>query len=779
MESSVITFNKPADIWEEALPLGNGRLGAMIYSGVNHEVIQVNEESMWYGGKRDRHNPDAFANLEKVRELIREGHPGEAEKLLGEAFTSCPAGAHQYQTLGNINIWFEHDLEAKEYCRALHLDSATHNLVYDIGDTTFSRQAFISKPANCMVMKLTALSASETTDDGLIVNETTDGGLIANEAANADSQKKLNFTAKIDRWHYSSGIKKTRDLDGVYLYGDLGKDGFDFGMMLKVKAMDGEAKVVGESIIVNDATEVYLYFAADTSYHLGKSDIETTLENRLNLAKNTAYKLLLKTHVQDYTNLYGRVELDIEDAKSKLLFDYGRYLLICSSRPGDLPANLQGIWNKDFEPAWDSKYTININAQMNYWPAEVTNLSECHLPLFELLKKVRENGRHTAKVMYGCRGFLAHHNTDIHGDSAPQDLWYPATYWTQGAAWLCTHLWTHYEYTRDESFLEEVYPMLLEAALFYVDFLTPYGDYMVTNPSVSPENTYITKNGEKGCACLGPTMDNQIIRDLFDICIKASEILDNKDEDEDAYILSLIGRGNENKNNIEIPGVEDINELLISIKELREKLPKTTIGSDGRIMEWLEEYKEDEPGHRHISHLYGLFPSDQISVDKSPELAKAARKTLEERLANGGGHTGWSIAWITNHYAKLWDGEKAYSCIEKMLKDSIYPNMFDKHPPFQIDGNFGICAAIANMLVQSSDERVVLLPALPSKWSNGTVKGLCLVGNATIDICFENGSLKEFTITAKSDFDKAVIYKDKKYQISLQKGESKTVLYEG
>ena len=305
-----------------------------------------------------------------------------------------------------------------------------------------------------------------------------------------------------------------------------------------------------------------------------------------------------------------------------------------------MPATLQGVWNKDFAPAWDSKYTININTEMNYWPAEPCNLSECHEPLFTLVYKLRENGRRTAKEMYGCRGFVAHHNTDMHGDTAPQDIYIPATYWVMGAAWLCTHMWTHYIYTKDTEFLKEAYPCMLEAALFFVDFLQEQDGYLVTNPSVSPENTYILPSGESGACCVGATMDFEILNDLFGACIKASKVLEGESMD------------------FTIPGVTDVKELPGQLEEILKKLPPIRIDSTGRIMEWMEEYEEAEPGHRHISHLYALYPSEQITVDQTPELAAAARKTLEQRLKNGGGHTGWSRAWIMNHYARLWDGER-------------------------------------------------------------------------------------------------------------------------
>ncbi len=347
--------------------------------------------------------------------------------------------------------------------------------------------------------------------------------------------------------------------------------------------------------------------------------------------------------------------------------------------------------------------------------------------------------------MYGCRGFVCHHNTDIWGDCVTQDLWLPGSYWVMGAAWLCTHQWTHYEYTGDEAFLRKAFPIMRKAALFFLDFLIEDGGYLKTCPSVSPENTFILPNGEKGSNTAGVTMDNQILRDLFTQCIKAAQILGEEDE---------------------------LNE---EIKAAREKLMPTRIASNGTIMEWQEEYEEAEPGHRHISHLYGLHPSEQITVDGTPKLAEAARKTLERRLSFGGGHTGWSRAWIINHYAKLWDGEEAYRNLEQLFAKSTLPNLFDNHPPFQIDGNFGATAAIAEMLVQSTMERIVLLPALPKAWKNGYVKGLCVKGGATVDIVWEDGKLSKAVIHAKRDLKTIVKYGENIRQIVVKAGEEVTV----
>lgn len=810
-------YEQPAVEWEEALPIGNGRLGAMVYGSTDTEQLQVNEESIWYGGKTERINPDFKENLPKIRKLLDEGKIAEAERLMDKAMTSCPDSMHPYQTLGEINFTFYGIEKEKitDYKRTLDLDNAVTTTEFRVGDTVYRREIFASKPADCIIMRFTA-----------------------------EGSGTVDFTARMRRGKFFDGVKRLGN-DTVELYGNLGRGGYEFSMSLRAKAVgQGEVSALGESLDGAGAKEVILCFTADTTYHYTKEEQEawieqytgrffeavergenmgeqqclcpaeehflalasrqdipqyergeylcqaalqnmlhTRLEQRMEKAMNFDYEELLREHVKDYKSLYDRFvfELDgvdafdiqptdkrLEEAKngradvglSKLLFDFGRYLTIACSREGGLPSTLQGIWNKDFTPPWDSKYTININTEMNYWHVESCNLSECHLPLFDLLEKVRETGRRTAREMYGCRGFVAHHNTDIHGDSAPQDIWYPGSYWTMGAAWISTHLWMHYQYTRDEAFLKRAFPILAEASLFFVDFLIERKGYLVTSPSVSPENTYRLPSGQTGSCCIGATMDNQILRHLFTGCLGAWKALGEKASE-----------------GCEIEGVKDISRLMKQIEDCRSRLTPTQISDSGRIMEWPEDYEEVEPGHRHISHLYGLYPAGEITMDGTPRLAAAARKTLEYRLSHGGGHTGWSRAWIMNHYASLWDGETAYENIEKMLGQSTYPNMFDRHPPFQIDGNFGACAAMSGMLAQSNEDRTVLLPALPKAWANGSVKGLRLIGNAEIDMTWKNGMLYEAVIHAHSDYDTAVVYRGKSIRVSLSAGESQALCF--
>lgn len=758
---STLWYTKPAAEWEEALPLGNGRLGAMIAGNLREERIQVNEETIWYGGWEDRLNPDARENLPKLRELVRQGRISEAEHLIRLAFISGPDGQRGYQTLGDIEMKYLNDPSQEEctaYRRELDLDRAVCRVQYENAKKeAFERTCFISRPADCMVLHLRA------------------------------PKGKVSVEVMLNRAKYFDRTGKVND-HTIYLSGNLGKNALEFAMCLSAKAKGGRVYTMGHTLVVEGADEAVLYFGADSTFRYASADVASweprvqdvlaeKITEKLERAMAREYGELLAEHEKDYREFYDRVALSLpekeenavlptderlqriisggtDEGLAKLLFDYGRYLLIGCSRPGDLPATLQGIWNKDFMAPWDSKYTININTEMNYWPAEVCALPECHTALFDLIGRMREHGRSIARRMYGCRGFMAHHNTDLYGDCAPQDNWIPATIWTMGAAWLCTHLWMHYSYTQDLEFLKWAYPVMAEAALFFVDFLEEKDGYLVTNPSLSPENVYILPNGEQGCCCMGATMDLEILRELFTGCKKAAEILgDAVDE-------------------AEIPDVSDMRKLQKEINAALEKLPPIRIDSTGRVMEWMEEYEEAEPGHRHVSQLYGLYPSDQISMDKTPELAAAAAETLRVRLANGGGHTGWSRAWIINFYAKLWDGEKAWENICQMLAKSTYANLFDRHPPFQIDGNFGVTAAIAQMLVQSREQEVILLPALPKAWEQGTVKGLRLVGNAGIALAWKNGRLLQCRVTADQAYEGEIVYGSVRRTVKLEAGET-------
>ncbi len=738
---SRLYYDTPADwVWEKALPIGNGKMGAMVYGESCFEHLQINEDSVWAGGFVDRNNYDALDNLEKVRKLILDGKIPEAENLLKYAFSGTPQSMGPYQTLGDVYIDFSGRLEnPTNYERELSLDEAIVTVKSASGTTgvTYIREIFASAQNGCIVVNI-----------------------------KADKPEQVFINASMQRGCFYEWTEHTDDT--LYLGGVTDGNGVEYCAGMRVIPNGGKVYGLGEHIVVEGADSVMILITADTTFR--EENPKNSVISRLDSVCGRSFADIKAEHIEDYRKLFDRTKLTLcydkeldklptnerlarinkdtpDNGLVSTYFDFGRYLLISSSRPGTLPANLQGVWCKDFSPAWQSKYTININTEMNYWPACVCNLAECEEPLFDLLERMKVNGEVTAKTMYGCRGFVAHHNTNIWGDCAPQDICISSTYWVMGGAWLSTHIYKHYLYTGDKDFLKRMYPVLKSAVTFFHDFLIEVEGELVTCPSISPENTYIMENGTSGKVCYGPAMDSQILTDLFGDYLEA----------------------------VKIVGEED-NAFVAKTEEILSKLPKIKVGKHGQVMEWNRDYDEAEPGHRHISHLYALYPAGQITVDGTPELAKAARITLERRLSSGGGHTGWSRAWIMNMYASLWDAEAVYDNLIALFKKSTLENLFDNHPPFQIDGNFGSVAAIAGMFIQSNDKRTVILPALPANMADGKLSGIVASGGAVYDIIWKDMKLVGLMITAgKCLYETVIVYEGKTLNIKMEPYSTRNV----
>jgi len=760
MQPMRLWFNKPANAsladnkngwinneeWLKALPLGNGFLGAMVFGDVNKERIQLNEKSLWSGSSNDSDNPNAYSSLNEIRKLLWEGKYKEATELTNKSQVCQGAGSGNgngaaapfgcFQTLGDLWLDFGKSDAFNSDHRELDMNNGIVQVSYQQNDIQFKREIFTSFPDRALVIRLSA-----------------------NKKGALSFKSTLNRPERFETHSENGQLMMTGTLNN-----GKGGNGMNYVARLKAMATGGTVTFSKDTIVVKNADEVILLLTAATNYkpeypnYQGNDPIKTTLE-QLAKATSKSFLTLLNRHTNDFSALFGKVilqlsgndpdtiptDIRLKNQKNKIddfhlqeiYFQYGRYLLISSSREGSLPANLQGIWANEIQSPWNGDYHTDINVQMNYWPADVTNLSECYQPLTNLIESLVKPGEKTAAIQYKANGWCVHPITNVWGYTAPGEQASWGMHLGAGG-WLCEHFWDHYTFTMDRKYLEQVYPIMLKASQFYLDWLVkdPKTGKLVSGPAASPENAFFAPDGSVCQISMGPSHDQEVICELFTNMLKASVIL------------------------------KDTNPLLEKIRNALQNLAMPEIGSDGRLMEWAKEYTEQEPGHRHMSHLYGLYPGSLYSLKGTPELAKAVRKSLEYRLANGGGGTGWSRAWLISLFARLDNGDQAYKHLTTLISGSTLSNLFDSCPPFQIDGNFGATAGISEMFLQSQNGYIELLPALPSVWKNGEVNGLVARGGFVINIKWKNNKLVSSRIYSRNGGACSVRYKEKNITIS-------------